>query len=402
MRGITKFILALVAVSVTVLSYSEARAQNFTVALMNAYSCSDATYGTSGSYWSGNGTYDERTAYTATCASGHTSNAAGSVITAGATLRAATAQTVGLVSSRIASLKNSASRNSSKVSVTAFNLNPDLDGGEVGLAGGDATKGLGVWVQGRYTDLESDASASVYDGNLYTVMAGIDKRFSGDKGIIGIAAGYEGMDVNTTFNSGNLDTDGFIVAPYFSYQANKMISFDATAGYASIDYDVDRLDPSTDEKFTGKTDANRMFGSMFAHAQTQKDKVTIGGKLGLAYSSEDKDAFTETGTTGTEVSVAKTKTHLGQALLGASLGYDGGKVDPFVNVTGEYDFNKSSDPTVASSQTQPADDNFGLRVGLGVNIDVSPNVTAHISGDTVLLRDDYKEFSGTVRLRAEF
>lgn len=405
MRGTLRILGAFVAVAATVALQTDANA--LITQSGTAYSCSDATYGTSGTYFAAlTGT---RSTYTASCVADNTANAAGSVVTATTTLRAATAQTVGIISSRIAALRKSASKNGSKVTLTSMSLSQDLANGDIGLSGGNATKGLGFWVQGRYTHIDSNASAAKYDGNLISAMIGIDKRFAGDKALVGLSVGYERLDLDTDFNRGNLESDGIVIAPYVAYQINKTFSFEATGGYAFLDYDMDRLDSSTNaEKFTAKTQARRAFGAATLNAQMQKSKATFGAKLGATYSHEKKDAFTEVGqgTTivpaGQNVFNAKSTTKLGQAIFGVSAAYDAGKAQPFISVTGEYDFNKTKAATVASTQTAIADDDFGLRVGAGVNVDVTDNISASLSGDGVFLRDDYKEYSGTVRIRAEF
>jgi hypothetical protein len=77
----------------------------FTLTSLNAYSCYDAVYGESGSYFAGNSYYGVRSDYTTSCQAGNTSNASGSVVTATQTLQAATAQTVGVISARISTAK---------------------------------------------------------------------------------------------------------------------------------------------------------------------------------------------------------------------------------------------------------------------------------------------------------
>ena len=111
------------------------------------YSCSDALYGTSGTYWGkvdGSGTtlttYTDRTAYTYACSPNHTSNASGAVVTATMTLRAATAQTVGLIAGRINAVRVASLRQEKALALTSLSLSPDLKKGQVGLAGGMSSK----------------------------------------------------------------------------------------------------------------------------------------------------------------------------------------------------------------------------------------------------------------------
>ena len=386
------------------------------------YSCSDATYGTSGSYWGkvdGSGTtlvtYTDRSTYSYSCQTNHTSNASGAVVTATMTLRAATAQTVGLIANRINAVKTAALREEMGLSLTSLSLSPDLQKGEFGLAGGNSKKGVGVWIQGRFSDIESDNASTTFDGDIVTTLFGIDKTFKNGKVLVGISAGYEDQDFTTTFNKGTLDGDGFIVAPYVSINAGKGWSIDATAGYADMDYDMTRKDPVNSEKFTSSTDGDRTFLSASANYDklTKKSKgiFRLGLRLGVSHAEEEKDAHTETGTTGTTVSVAATDTDLTQLKFGAETGFRFKAIEPFINFSGEYDVSKSDAPKVAvsttafnlkSAQTAAADDNWGARLGGGLNIWFGDRATAMIGADTVLGRDDYSETSGTARFRLNF
>ena len=367
----------------------------FTQALLDGYSCSDAAYGVGGTYTH----YSDRAAYSTGCTTGNTGNAAGSVVTATATLRAAVSQTVGIVSSRIASVKNASLRQNRMV-VTSFNATED-GSAELGLAGGDTMNGMGVWAQGQYVKFDDSNTATNSDGSIGTLMVGVDTNFAGDAGIVGVSFGYQTADITTTFNSGKVDMDALIVAPYVSYSIDDMFSIDATAGYADVDYDNARSDLLSGERFTGKTTAKRMFGHAMLNASNRVDNITFTGKVGTAYSREAQAAFTETGTASNTVNVAKNTAKLGQALLGGTVTLNGDNAAPFLTVLGEYDYTKTK-TTVATNQVTPSSDKFGVRLGGGVNFDMGSNVTALIEANTVLLRDNYKEHTGTVRIRAEF
>ena len=127
-----------------------------------------------------------------------------------------------------------------------------------------------------------------------------------------------------------------------------------------------------------------------------------GGLFGVSYIHESRDSFTETGATGTTVAVSSQSTHVAQALLGGNIGYDFGMITPFANARVEFDFAKSEDPTVAANQTQPDDSNVGIRLGVGAELELAPNITGLIEANGVLLRDDYSEYGGRIRLRIDF
>jgi len=379
----------------------EAHSQVFTQTLMDGYSCSDAEYGATGAYFTGNSFgYASRSEYTSACTVGNTANSAGAVITATQTLRAATAQTVGIISNRVQAVR-SALRAEEGLAVSAFSFNDT--NGELGLSAGDMSKGVGVWVQGEYTYVDYDAAAAQFDGYIITGMAGIDKLLLNDRVLVGLSFGYEIGDYETTFNNGNVEQTGFLVAPYVSFRPNSIISIDATGGYGTFEIDQDRRDTATNnETFNSTTDATRYFGSAVINADHAYKKFLFGATAGASYTIESRDAFTETGNAGNSVAVGASSTRIGQALFGANVAYDAGKARPFASVRGEYDFSKSEGITVGTNQSAPEESDFGVRVGLGVNFDIMPGLTGTISGDTVLVREDYTEYSGLGRLRFEF
>ena len=400
MRGhfLTRVIVPAVTAVAAMTASETANAQAFTLALMNGYSCSDPVYGTNGTYFVAGTTYPSRSDYTPECSSGHTSNSPGSVVTAVETLRAAAAQTVGLISQRIATQRQAALARPMTLS-----LDPEGNKGQAGVAGGNANQGIGVWVQGAFTRVIDDNSATKFDGNIYTVLAGVDKKLMDDRLLVGLSGGYEQGDFDTSFNQGTVDTTGFLVAPYASFSITDLFSVNATAGYGFItDVENKRKDAATGEEFKGDTDADRIFGSLAGNYDNRIDNILFGAMVGVAYSWEQRDAFTETGTTGTTVQVGEQTTRLGQAKVGLNAGLDLGVALPYVDVQGEYDFAKTDVTTVATNQTKPSDDDFGLRTALGLQLRFSDNLSAMVEGNALWLRDNHKEYGGLARVRVDF
>jgi len=366
-------------------------------AYLASYSCSDSVYGTSGTYWDSTGAGYSRSTYDSSCVTGHTSNTPGSVVTAVSTLRAATTQTVGLITDRLGALRSS----NGKGAPVHASISEDKSSGEFGLSGGDMKRGIGIWVQGTFSGVDNDAVATKFDGNVYTIMAGVDKKI-GSKAVIGLAAGYENSDLDTDYNLGDIEGDGYLVAPYLSVSLNDTFSIDVNAGYAWLDYDMKRTDATNSELFTGTTDATRYWGAISANGDWQRNKLGYGASLGVIYSKENRDAFNETGATTGSVSQASVSSKLGQARLGGEVSYDLGKVEPYASARLEYDFTKTK-TTVASTQTAPADDDLGATLGAGLNLKLSPSITGHIGGEYGgFFREDYKDYSATARLRVEF
>lgn len=389
-------ILGVVAVGAAAMLAGKAEAAvAWTTAKFNNYSCSDANYGTSGIYWqSGPYLNNLRSTYTPECASGHTSNTPGSVVTAVATLRAATTQVVGLIGKRIAQVRADA-QNDKALAMT-------MDGNGLGLAAGDKMRGIGIWVQGAYTNVKDTNAATKFDGDIVNAMVGIDYQVN-NRFLIGIAGGYESSDLDTTYNKGKIDGTGWMVSPYASFAFNQMFSVDVSGGYAWLDYDMDRKDPITNETLKGKTDATRYWGSANLNAIKNWNKFRLSGLAGALYTKEKRDAFTETSSNAVTGSVAQgsTDSHLGQGRLGVTAGYNFGIVEPYVKATGEFDFSKTK-TTVAASQAKPSSDDFGVVFGAGLNLNFTPRFKGMIEGNSVQFRDNYDEWNAVARLRVEF
>jgi hypothetical protein len=379
-----------------------ADAQSFTQALMNTYSCSSSNYGTSGTYFNSHdatGGYGARSAYNSVCSANNTGNTSSSVVTAIHSLRIATAQTVGMIGSRISAAKVALN---TPVGITAASLADDLSSGELGLAAGNSSNGLGFWVQGKFASAENDQTVVAADIDVITTMVGIDKRLSGDRVLIGVAASHETSSMDTAFNNGSLDGTGYVISPYLSLQLSDSVNFDATGGYSTIQYDHYRLDPVTNEKFTSSGDGERLFGSAFLSVSNNSDKLMLSAEAGASYSQEDRDAFTETGTTGQTVSVSAKDTTIGQGMIGAKAALKLGRLTPFVSARGEFDFSKSNEVTVATDQQTADGGDFGLRFTAGADVALTQGLSLYVEGSTVQLRDDYSEYSGALRIRAEF
>ncbi|MEO5336393.1 MAG: autotransporter outer membrane beta-barrel domain-containing protein [Magnetospirillum sp. WYHS-4] len=368
------------------------------------YSCQDSTYGTNSTYLttkSASSTYGGgRSTYSSSCVANHTSNSASSVVTSTETLRAATVQTMSLISNRISQRMAAVKDPGNPVTYSM-----DENSGQIGIAGGNAKKGIGVWVQGAYTSVDNDNVATAFDGNILTGLVGVDYLIK-DRFLIGLSAGYESSNIDTTFNRGSIDGSGWMVAPYASLKLTNMFSIDATGGYAWLNYDLSRKEYlTTNETWTGETDATRWFAAGTINADHTIKAWKLHAHAGVLYTEETKDSFLEKSTNALspKVRIAEQDTTLGQGILGARVGYGffGGKFTPYVLIQGEWDFSKDA-IVVAAGQTKPEDDDFGLRTGLGFNLALGGYVTAQLQGETVLLREDYTEYKGLAKLRVDF
>jgi hypothetical protein len=374
---------------------------NLASVLNSTYTCTHANYGEGGTYMLGGemsmtsygGT---RSSYNAKCAANHTSESASSIVTSRRTLHAATTQTLSLISARIQGLKVAARKGGD--SPVAMALSDDRKKGAIGISSGDEVLGVGFWAQGAYTWLDDNNVATKWDGNVFSFLVGADYRID-PSFVVGLSGGYEKTSLDTEFNKGNLDASGMLIAPYATLILDKNFSIDATGGYQWLDYEVDRVNTTTLAKVTGTFNSQRWFSAVTANADYTLDKtVLLNGNAGFSYTTESQDAYTESN----GVKVAANDLNLGQALVGARVAYDLDGVIPFISVLGEFDLSKEDAVKVAASQTKVSEDDFGLRVGAGATLNFGPGFTGRIEGQSVLLRENFKEHKALLKFRGEF
>lgn len=332
------------------------------------------------------------------CSTNNTANQASTVATATTVLRTASTQTAKLVGNRI-SAALSGSQPTMKVAANGFNAS-------TGLSGGDMSGKAGVWASGSWTGVEDNNTATAFDGDILVGLVGADYQVTPSV-VVGLSVGYEDIDIDTQYNGfagqdGSLEGDGYTIAPYVGVQLTEILTADLTAGYSDLEYDTLRFDPSTGNRITGSTDADRYFvsaGLSGHHALPNDWMAKIRGSV--FYASEDKDAFTETESTGATIAVGDEETELGQLSLDTRWVYEAHDViKPYALIGAEYDFVKD-DVTVAAGQSV-ADDDFGAKFGAGFNVKLGDNVTGGIEAYTVEFREDYDEYTATANLRVNF
>ena len=198
-------------------------------------------------------------------------------------------------------------------------------------------------------------------------------------------------DTDTTKNRGNVDGDGYTIAPYASITLSDTFSLDAVGGISKISYDLDRLDPLSSAKITGSTDGDRWFGSVNLVGNWVKKDVTFGARLGSMYISETQDAFTESDST----SVAENTVSVGNVNAGVRLGFNGKVANPYIAGTYSFDFDD------AGGTSYDARNTYGGSVG--VDFRLSDNWFANIEGGGTWKTDvETKTGSATLRYQKKF
>ena len=358
-------------------------------------------------------TYDQ-------CSSTNPANQASTTVTSSESVQAAVAQTAGLVASRISgfaasssapgqalrpqshyklfALGNGGTVQNSKTDILihkskAYEATTGEDSAPSdqvsGLAAGSMKPKIGIWADAAYSRLIYSKDLENFDGSILSGVLGIDYAVQKNL-LVGVAGGYEKVDLDTEFNRGSVDGSGWTVSPYAVYKVNDNYSVDISGGYSWINYDLERLDPIDASKITGDQDANRWFVSANVKADHWYDNVHHGGSVGVLHAKEDQDNFTESNATNT----AGATTNVGQGYVGARLGYlvsfEGGSMEPYMRALGRYSYDDGGSGDASDAV-----------VGLGTAMTFG-KFQLGIDGSAVVGRDDTKNYTGRLNARIEF
>lgn len=212
---------------------------------------------------------------------------------------------------------------------------------EKGMAAGDTPAKLNAWFNVSDTSIGNSAVASSLSGNVNNALGGVDYMFSPQL-VAGASLGYDRVSINYNFlaNSG-LNSTGWMVAPYASYQINDIVSVDGAYGYASGNADDKASGVTTTQGYT------RNFFALNMNSNYWMGDWQLTGKANYI-SAEEK-----VGTTN----------KMEQLRLGGQVGYWTDGVMPYASIT------YVNDLKVSSSIAAPAStDKDAWVAGIGVNL----------------------------------
>ncbi len=264
-----------------------------------------------------------------------------------------------------------------------------------GLNAGDSvwSENVGVWLNYTFSDLENDFSRTVFDADRHNVMAGVDISPWKDT-IVGVALGYEIVDTDTTFNGGNLETDGYSIVPYMGMLLSDTWSVDANFGYSSLENEQFRIAPGTGARVTSSPDTDRWFVSGNLNGVQYRSNWILGTRLGLLWAENTTDGFTESNGT----LIAERETSFAQWRIGGNIAYQFHSFEPYIDAT--YEREIFVDDVILTPGLQPANDHDDILFTTGVRFFSDNGMSGNILYSTVFLREDYEEdtFSATFRM----
>lgn len=265
-----------------------------------------------------------------------------------------------------------------------------------GLNAGDFQFGnLGVWLSYNYTETENDFFRTAFESDRHTIVGGIDIT-PNDYLIAGLAISFESSDTETAFNGGNLESDGFTIAPYFGILLSDTWSLDASMGFSFIENDQFRTDPTTSARVSSDPDTDRLYFSFNLNGISYIDNWILGGRAGVLIAHSRTDDFIESD--GTAIGERDTK--LGQFRVGGDAGYSYGNWEPFVSAMYEYDF--KMDEIELTTGPQPENDRDDILFAAGLRYFGNNGLSSNFEYSKRLLREDFDEDSWTFTVRYDF
>jgi len=269
---------------------------------------------------------------------------------------------------------------------------------ERGRNAGDGllASGFGLWSSYSYSDFDNDLSSTALDGSRHSILGGIDIS-PWESALFGIAVGYEFSDIDTGFNRGNVESDGFTIAPYAGFLLDDFLSVDGSLGYSRIDVDQFRTDPATGARITSDPVSDRWFATFNMNLFKAYHEWLLGARTGFLYLRNTQEDFTESnGTFRPEVT-----NRLGQWHITGDVAYSLGEFEPFVRLTYEYD-HTITEITVVGGGPQPSHDRDGFVFGLGVRYFGSGGISGNLEWNRRLGRENFDEDILMATIRGEF
>lgn len=224
---------------------------------------------------------------------------------------------------------------------------------QAALGFGDETGGLispwGFFVNGNITDGQQDLRYSSgragVDYSSRGITVGVDYRLS-NRSVVGAALGYAkfSSDVN---DGSELDAKSLLFTGYGSYYINDRFYIDSRLTYGRVNLDQQRTirfnvgGTQIDELARGDTDATQLTLASSIGYHLNYGTWTVTPNLGLRYTNNDVDAFTETGANAYNVGYGDQSFSTTQLALGVQIGraisMDNGVLMP------QFDFSLNSE-----------------------------------------------------------
>lgn len=253
-----------------------------------------------------------------------------------------------------------------------------------------------VWTGGSYNRVKKGDVNGRYDGDVKNGVVGYDRRVTKNL-ILGVATGYEQVDITTQYNSGSVEGESVSLSPYLGYVINNWLSVDATLGHTWIDYDFRRNGGAV----KGNTKAGRWFGSTNLNATQRLGDFKLRGSVGYLRLYEQQDAYRD----NTGAQVEDSQINFGQIRTTVGGSYDiatsFGVLSPNAFVRMEYD-TPASQSVMVGNNWMSSSDRTGAVFGIGVDAALNNDLLFNLTATSTQFRQNTEAYSLVANLRYSF
>jgi hypothetical protein len=233
-----------------------------------------------------------------------------------------------------------------------------MSDGETGLAG-SANARWNVWGGYGYSRVGYTFQPLRSGGSVDTFLGGVDYTFMPNL-IAGVALSSDRSRIGTTFNNGNLDINGYSVAPYLAWAINRNWVLDASIGFGRGN--ISQSDRGAAVAITGNNKTDRSFGALSLSYGKRMARWDLTAKASYLFAEDRFSAYTQSNA----VAVPGSTVRVGQIRLGGMAAYDAGMFQPFI---GLYYATDTQRPTsLAAGGVRPANDRDSIFVQVGANL----------------------------------
>jgi len=349
-----------------------------------------------------------------------------SAIVGGEIARAAANAVIGAVSQRLSTAMNMNSD-------TAANMSYSSNGSGIGMAANHIVGGLSVWTSFSSSSFENDQTytgvrldSNNYDANASAFTVGLDKRIGNI--LVGLAyTGFE-SDIDTTVNSGTIDTEGETIGLYVGLNTG-ILNISAGAGSGEYQIDTTRKDLGSLKTITASDiTADVTYYHVNVSGTLNRGKLSFSPRVAYRNFDLDLPAFTDivpndnntmidranggaatiSGATDDETISGKTySSDMSEAGLSIALALNA-RLTPYLDfsyvkedTTGAaYEVERTSDGTAADlSASNP--DGY-VTYGGGFILNLSSKVNGYVDFKETTNREDFSETSISGSLRIKF
>lgn len=266
-------------------------------------------------------------------------------------------------------------------------------------AAADAQIGLNAWLDGTFTEIAEDAPLRAFTSDQNVIIAGLDRQLT-DRVLLGALFSYSESDTRNVFVPGTSTTDNYAAGTYFGALLTDNLVFDTSFLYTWTDNFARAPGPVT-AAFDGEqwTLASNLTGYWFF------GNLRLSPTVGVSYSETRDEAYVDSLATFFPRELTRT----GALNFGATLAYtirldDVRTAQPYATVEGEWEFEESNSPFIATGAGLPTDPReMDARVAAGIEITLLRNVSLELKGEVGgLARSRYQTVSGGGRLSVSF